>query len=331
MALSTAPKALVTGAAGFIGSHLCECLLADGCQVDALDAYTSHYARAHKEMNLAGLREHPDFRFHLRDLVGAPLDELVSEVDIVYHMAARPGVRDSWDAFDDYAHSNMLGAKQLLDACAIHGRRYVYASSSSVYGNSPVLPAVEQLALRPISPYGVTKVMAEVMAGSYADAYGIEVVGLRYFTVYGPRQRPDMAIARFIEAAAAGEPITVYGDGRQQRDFTYVDDIVRGTIAAGRHGVPGEVYNLASSAPRPLIEVLGTLEEVLGEELRINFVEPQVGDVRDTWGDVGKAAQRLGYGPEVTLAEGLARQVEAAAQRRTALLEQQPPSLGSHT
>ena len=230
-------------------------------------------------------------------------------------------MRDSWDAFEDYAHSNMLGAKQLLDACAIHGTRYVYASSSSVYGNSPVLPAVEQLALRPISPYGVTKVMAEVMAGSYADAYGIEVVGLRYFTVYGPRQRPDMALSRFIEAAVAGDPINVFGDGRQQRDFTYVDDIVSGTLAAGRYGVPGEVYNLASSSPLPLIEVLKVLEEVVDRELDIRYVDPQVGDVRDTWGDVRKAAQHLGYAPEVSLREGIARQVEVAAERRQALAE----------
>ena len=242
---------LVTGAAGFIGSHLCERLLADGWVVHGLDSYTNHYDRSLKRLNLAGLRDNPRFHFHLRDLAGAPLDELVSDVHVVYHLAARPGVRDSWDCFDDYAHSNIIGAKQLLDACAVHSVRYVYASSSSVYGNSPVLPVVEQLAPRPISPYGATKVMAEVMAGSYAEAHGFEVIGLRYFTVYGPRQRPDMAISSFIEAADAGEPIWVFGDGRQQRDFTYVSDIVDGTIGAAAYGVPGEVYNLASSAPVP--------------------------------------------------------------------------------
>jgi len=310
---------LVTGAAGFIGSRLCERLLDEGWQVDGLDSYTKHYARALKELNLAGLRRNPNFRFHLRDLVGAPLDELVAPADVVYHLAARPGVRDSWDAFDDYAHSNMLGAKQLLDACAVHKTRYVYASSSSVYGNSPVLPAVEQLALRPISPYGVTKVMAEVMAGAYAEAYGIEVVGLRYFTVYGPRQRPDMALARFIDAAAADEPIIVFGDGRQKRDFTHVDDIVAGTLAAGRHGEPGGVFNLASSAPLPLIDVLDELSQVLDKELAIEFVDPQVGDVRDTWGDVSKAGRYLGYEPRVSLRDGLLSQVEAAAARRGAV------------
>jgi UDP-glucuronate 4-epimerase len=311
--------ALVTGAAGFIGSHLCERLVNDGYVVHGVDSYTAHYARALKELNLRGLREHERFHFHLRDLVGAPLDELVGEVDLVYHLAARPGVRDSWDAFDDYAHSNMLGAKQLLDACAVHGTRYVYASSSSIYGNSPVLPTMEQLAPRPISPYGVTKVMAEVMAGSYADSYGIEVVGLRYFTVYGPRQRPDMALARFIDAGLDGRPIMVFGDGRQQRDFTYVQDIVDGTIAAGLHGRPGEVYNLASSDPRPLIDVLELVGDALGEQLDVRYEEPQVGDVRDTWGDIGKAAGALGYAPRTGLEDGIAAQVEEAKRRRLAL------------
>ena len=320
MTAPTQPKvALVTGAAGFIGSHLCERLVRDGYVVHGVDSYTSHYARALKELNLKALRDEENFHFHLRDLVGAPLDELVAGVDVVYHLAARPGVRDSWDAFDDYAHSNMLGAKQLLDACAVHGTRYVYASSSSIYGNSPVLPTVEQLAPRPISPYGVTKVMAEVMAGSYADTYGIEVVGLRYFTVYGPRQRPDMALTRFIDAGLDGRPITVFGDGRQQRDFTYVHDIVEGTIAAGLYGRPGEVYNLASSQPRPLIDVLDVLGEVLGDKLEIDFADPQVGDVRDTWGDVSKAAGALGYAPRTSLEDGITAQVEEAKRRRAAL------------
>jgi len=319
MAQAGTRTALVTGAAGFIGSHLCERLLAQGWAVDGIDAFTPHYARALKELNLAGPGGHPGFALHVRDLAEAPLDDLVARADVVYHLAARPGVRDSWDAFEDYAHANVLGAKQLLDACARHGRRYVYASSSSVYGDAPALPAVEPLALRPISPYGVTKVMAEVMAGAYAAAYGIEVVGLRYFTVYGPRQRPDMALARFIEAAEAGERIEVYGDGRQRRDFTYVDDIVAGTLAAGERGVPGEVYNLASSAPVTLVDLLRTLEEVLGRPLDVAFAEPQPGDVRDTWGDVSKAAGHLGYAPGVPLREGLRRQVRAAAERRRAL------------
>lgn len=327
MSQETVPKALVTGAAGFIGSHLCERLLSDGWRVDGIDSYTTHYARALKTLNLAGLRGNPRFRFHLRDLVGAPLDEIVAEANIVYHLAARPGVRDSWDYFEDYAHSNVLGAKQLLDACAIHGTKYVYASSSSVYGNSPVLPAVEQLAPQPISPYGVTKVMAEVMAGAYAEAYGLHVVGLRYFTVYGPRQRPDMALARFIESAARGEAISVFGDGRQQRDFTYIDDIVSGTLAAGEHGRAGEVYNLASSCPLALVEVLRLLEETVEASLPIRFGDPQLGDVRDTWGDVGKAAHHLEYAPRVSLREGLTNQVRAADERRLQLEETPPSSL----
>lgn len=316
MSAGSKPAALVTGAAGFIGSHLCERLLADGYTVHGLDSYSPHYARVLKQLNLAPFRDHPDFRFHLRDLVGAPLDEIVSQVEIVYHLAARPGVRDSWDAFDDYAHSNILGTKQVLDACALYKTRYVYASSSSVYGNSPVLPAVEQLALAPISPYGVTKVMAEVMAGSYAETHGFDVVGLRYFTVYGPRQRPDMAISRFICAVEDGEPLRVFGDGRQQRDFTFVEDIVDGTIRAGRYGRSGATYNLASSEPRPLIDVLDVLAEVMGRELNVEFVEAQIGDVRDTWGDVGKAARELGYEPRTALRDGIAAQVAEELRRR---------------
>jgi UDP-glucuronate 4-epimerase len=262
--------------------------------------------------------------------VGAPLDELVREAEVVYHLAARPGVRDSWDYFDDYAHANILGTKQVLDACAAYGTRYVYASSSSVYGNSPVLPAVEQLASKPISPYGVTKVMAEVMAGSYMESHGFDVVGLRYFTVYGPRQRPDMAFARFIDAALDGRPITVFGDGRQQRDFTYVDDIVDGTVLAAVHGVPGEVYNLASSEPVPLIEVLDLVGELAGRELKLEFADAQVGDVRDTWGDIGKASRELGYAPHTSLRDGLAAQLRDAIARRDLLLAKHPAWPGAH-
>jgi UDP-glucuronate 4-epimerase len=312
----TKPPVLVTGAAGFIGSHLCERLLRDGHVVHGVDSYSDHYARSLKELNVAPLREQAGFHFHLRDLVGAPLDELMREAEVVYHLAARPGVRDSWDYFDDYAHANILGTKQVLDACAAHGTRYVYASSSSVYGNSPVLPAVEQLASKPISPYGVTKVMAEVMAGSYMESHGFDVVGLRYFTVYGPRQRPDMALARFIDAALDGRTITVFGDGRQQRDFTYVDDIVDGTVLAARHGVPGEVYNLASSEPVPLIDVLDLLGELAGRELKLDFADVQVGDVRDTWGDIAKANRDLGYTPQTSLRDGLAAQLREADGRR---------------
>jgi UDP-glucuronate 4-epimerase len=303
---------LVTGAAGFIGSHLCERLLGDGHTVHGVDSYTRHYPRRLKEQNIAHLRAYSTFHFHVRDLVGAPLDELLSEVEAVFHLAARPGVRDSWDVFEDYAHSNILGTKQVLDGCALTGTRYIYASSSSIYGNLPVLPAVEQLAPRPISPYGVTKVMAEVMAWSYMDAHGFDAVGLRYFTVYGPRQRPDMAIARFIEAASTNQPIIIFGDGGQMRDFTYVEDIVEGTLRAAKYGRAGEVYNLASSNPVTLRHVLDLLADLLETELEVRYVEGQIGDVRDTWGDVTKAARDFGYHPQTPLRDGLAAQVAAA-------------------
>src|SRR5438270_719868 len=227
---------LVTGAAGFVGSHLCESLLDAGHAVHGVDSFTPHYARELKELNLEGPRAHPKFTFHEADLLGAALPELTDQVGWVFHLAARPGVRDSWSDFEDYVHSNVYGTKTLLDACAGRDLRVVFASSSSVYGDAEHLPVTEETRLRPISPYGATKVMTEVLAGAYAQAHGLAVVGLRYFTVYGPRQRPDMGLARFIEAAAQGREIPVYGDGSQLRDFTYVEDVVTATIAAAERG-----------------------------------------------------------------------------------------------
>jgi len=310
---------LVTGAAGFIGSHLSEALLALGHEVRGLDSMAGHYSRALKELNLAGPRAHAGFSFFERDLLGPGLGELVDGCEYVFHLAARPGVRDSWHDFDDYAHSNILGTKALLDACAGRDAKVVYASSSSVYGDAQQLPVTEEQPPAPISPYGASKVMTEVMAGAYQRAHGLAVVGLRYFTVYGPRQRPDMGIARFIEAAVEGRRLPVYGDGRQLRDFTYVGDVVDATVAAAQRGPSGAVYNVASSNPRPLLEVLDELGEALARPLALDFEESKLGDVRDTWGSIERAAGALGFAPATSLRAGLEAQVAEAGRRRDAL------------
>src|SRR4051794_18722019 len=291
-----APTALVTGASGFIGSHVVERLVEDGHVVHAVD--------------LVGPTGPAEATFHRRDLASEPLIDLVREVDVVYHLAGRPGVRASWELVDDYARDNVLATRRLLDACAIHGTRCVFASSSSVYGDVGDLPAAESLPPRPISPYGATKAAAEALARAHG------AVILRYFTVYGPRQRPDMAIARFIHAAFEGLPIRVFGDGRQRRDFTYVGDIVEGTVLAARRGSAGETYNLASSSPVTLAELLDVLGELVARDLRVEYTDAQAGDVRDTWGDVAKAAAELAYAPRTLLADGLAAQLHDALARR---------------
>ena len=228
-------------------------------------------------------------------------------------------MRASWSEFADYVHNNVTATKALLDACAGRPLRLVYASSSSIYGNSERLPVSEDVAPHPISPYGATKVMNEVMVGAYAQSHGMDAVGLRYFTVYGPRQRPDMALSRFIEAAIDGSELSVYGDGRQLRDFTYVQDAVSATVAAARSGPAGVAYNIASNHPFELIEVLEQLGEVIGRKLTLVHEGTKLGDVRDTWGDIGQARQALGYEPQTSLREGLAEQVREAQQRREAI------------
>jgi UDP-glucuronate 4-epimerase len=310
---------LVTGAAGFIGSHLCEAQLDAGRVVHGIDSFSDHYARDLKELNLAPLLAHERFLLHELDIVDGPLDELVGEAEWVFHLAARPGVRDSWSDFDDYTSSNILGTRAVLDACARHRVRLIYASSSSVYGDAAELPVRETAPLRPISPYGASKVMTEMLSGAYARSHGLEAIGLRYFTVYGPRQRPDMALARFIEAGVHGHDLPVFGDGRQLRDFTYVHDAVTATIAAAERGSPGAIYNVASSRPQPLLDVLDELSRAMGRELRLTFEDTQAGDVRDTWACTDLTREQLDFEATTSLADGLLAQVQEAERRRAAL------------
>jgi nucleoside-diphosphate-sugar epimerase len=309
---------LVTGAAGFIGSALCDELLRTGHHVIGVDALTATYSPALKLRNVETALAHPEFSLHRLTLDAAPLEALLDGVEVVYHLAARPGVRASWSDFPEYLDANVAATKLLLDACVGRELRVVYASSSSVYGDAPALPVSEGNDLHPVSPYGATKVATEVIAGAYWRSRGVASVGLRYFTVYGPRQRPDMGISRFIEAADAGHEISVFGDGLQLRDFTYVGDIVAATMLAAERGEPGSVYNVASGNPYPLLDVLSQLGHVLGRELTLRFDQAQVGDVRDTWASIERAHRQLGYMPAVVLRDGLAAQVAEARSRRVA-------------
>lgn len=309
------PRALVTGAAGFIGSHLAERLLAEGWVVRGVENFDPYYARAYKERNLAGLRERTGFELQVGDLVTAPLERLLDGVDCVFHLAARPGVRASWgEAFADYDRINVLATQRLLEAVRAHPvRRLVYASSSSVYGDASEAadrPTSEDAPCRPISPYGVSKLAAEALVRAYHAAAGVPALALRYFTVYGPRQRPDMAFHRFLRAWMTGEAVTVLGDGRQVRDFTYVADAVAATVAAARDGREGEVYNIGGGCPASLTQVFEILRARLGPPARIESRPVFPGDPRATRADTRRAQAELGYQPATDLDEGLGRMAD---------------------
>ena len=303
-------KVVVTGAAGFIGSHLSESLLADGHEVTGVDAFTDYYARSTKERNLEPSRSHRAFRLvegRLQDLDLRPLLEGVGQV---FHLAAQAGVRASWGReFAHYTDHNVLATQRLLEgARAAGGPRVVYASSSSVYGDAPALPLREDARCQPVSPYGVSKLAAEHLGVLYQRNFGLPVVSLRYFTVYGPRQRPDMAFHRFLKAARDGEPIHVFGDGGQTRDFTFVSDIVAATRAAADSGRPGGVYNVGGGERVVLNDVLGKIEDVTGRRLTVVRDEVQKGDMRDTFADTTAARRDLGFRSTVSLAQGLERE-----------------------
>ena len=303
-------KVVVTGAAGFIGSHLGERLLAEGHEVAGLDSFTDYYARELKERNLEPLRRCPRFRLVEERLQDADLAHLLDGVEQVYHLAAQAGVRASWGReFSHYTEHNVLATQRLLEAALTAGRpRIVYASSSSVYGDAAELPLREDSRCRPVSPYGVTKLAAEHLCALYHESFGLPTTSLRFFTVYGPRQRPDMAFHRFLKAARDGKPITVFGDGTQTRDFTYVDDVVAALRAAALSGRPGSVYNVGGGERVALNEVLRLVETVTGQRLEIQRQEPQKGDMKDTFADTSAARRELGFRSTVGLGEGLERE-----------------------
>jgi UDP-glucose 4-epimerase len=305
-------NALITGVAGFVGSTLARRLLRDGARVTGLDCFTDYYPRPLKEANLAPLLSEPRFRFVESTIQQADLGGLLSEATHVFHLAAQAGVRKSWGRdFTIYTTNNVEATQALLEAAV--GRpieRIVYASSSSVYGDGTPLPMRETALPNPLSPYGVTKLAAEHLCNLYHANHGVPCVSLRYFTVYGPRQRPDMAFNRFIRAALAGEPISLYGDGGQTRDFTFVDDAVAATSAAATRGVPGAVYNIGGGARVSMTQVIETLAGIVGRPLDVRREGVQKGDMRDTYADTSRARHDLGFSPAVALADGLRAEYE---------------------
>lgn len=299
--------ALVTGAAGFIGSHLAEQLLADGASVVGLDCFTDYYGRDQKEANLAALRGRPGFRFVESTIQAADWPALLPGITHVFHLAAQAGVRDSWGRqFHRYTAANIDATQVLLEACRDAPlQRFVNASSSSVYGDAAALPMEEDAPLQPVSPYGVTKLAAEHLCRLYHRTCGLPAVSLRYFTVYGPRQRPDMAFHRFLAALHTGAPVTLFGDGTQTRDFTYVADAVRATVAAGRKGTPGGVYNIGGGSRVAMNDVLEMMARCTGRAATVRRQAAGQGDMHDTWADTRRARRELGYAPSVTLEQGI--------------------------
>jgi nucleoside-diphosphate-sugar epimerase len=314
---------LVTGCAGFLGSHLSERLTHSGIEVLGVDRFSDYYPRQRKESNLDRLRGSGRFTLFELDLGSDPLEGVVEGVDTVFHLAAQPGVRGSFGtSFARYVHDNVLATQRLLEAsAAAEVEAFVYASSSSVYGNCTSYPTSEDMQRAPISPYGLTKVATEELAAVYGRLDGIPAVGLRYFTAYGPRQRPDMAFARFIASALTGEPVKILGNGSQMRDFTFVDDVVEGTIAAARKGTPGAVYNIGGGTQVRLLEALTKIEELLGVKIEIEHLPDARGDVRRTCSDPRRATAELDFTPRVSLDQGLARQVEWTLARKSDLRE----------
>jgi len=308
-------RALVTGVAGFIGSHLTESLLGDGWEVIGVDCFNDNYGRATKLHNLARAREWDAFDFVPIDLSRGGLDDLVDVADVVFHLAAEPGVRDSWNQrFQLYVTNNIIATQHLLDACRRRPDvQLVYSSSSSVYGQAEAFPTSERALPRPFSPYGVTKLSAEQLCTLYAGNFGLRTVSLRFFSVYGPRQRPDMAFSRFCSAAIAGEQINVFGDGLQTRDFTFVADIVAGLRLAGSvRPEPGSVYNIGGGSQASVRDALEIIQSHLGTPLNVSYGDPEKGDVRNTSADISLARAELGFAPAVTLADGLMAQLSAA-------------------
>ena len=324
----TQNRVLVTGAAGFIGSHLSESLLDRGYDVYAVDCFDDFYDRRLKNANISALRALQRFSFWNADLSSADLAPFLRDVDTVFHLAARAGVRTSWgDGFGPYVRNNIIGMQRLLEASVQAGvRRFVYASSSSIYGQTEEekLPTSEDQTGRPISPYGITKLAGEHLLTAYGVASSLEVVGLRFFTVYGPRQRPDMAFHLFLRAALDSQPITMFGDGSQTRDFTFVEDIVAGVMAAGEQpaeNINARMFNLGGGHRVTLKHTLEVIADVTGGALQVNMQARAAGDVTDTAADTSLARSLLGYSPKVDLEAGIAAQWEwIQSARRAALL-----------
>lgn len=305
---------IVTGVGGFIGSHLAETLLNQGEKVIGIDQFNDYYDPVLKRQNISQFKDNSAFQLIENDIQSLNWSELLADVDIVYHQAAQAGVRASWgEGFRAYTERNINATQIILEAAkdAPNLKRLVYASTSSVYGNAETFPTPETICPQPVSPYGITKLAAERLGKLYHQNFGVPCVYLRYFTVYGPRQRPDMAFHKFFKWILQDEAISIYGDGQQTRDFTFVSDAVAANLLAGK--VPeavGEVFNIGGGSRVVLAEVINMMEEIVGRPIKKNFVEKARGDARHTSADVSKAQKILSYQPQVSLKEGLQREWE---------------------
>lgn len=302
-------KAIVTGAAGFVGHTLASRLTTAGHEVVGIDSFTPYYDLSIKEKNVFRITN-PRFELLRSDILDLDLPTVLDGVDVIYHQAGQPGVRKSWGAeFSEYIHANISATQYLLEAAkdAPSLKRFVYASSSSVYGDAASYPTFESDPTSPVSPYGVTKLAAEHLCSLYARNFNVPTVSLRYFTVYGPGQRPDMAFTRFLRAAVLDEEIQVFGDGNQIRDFTYIDDIVHANILAGTSDAvePGSVFNVAGGSNISVNEVLALIEQIIGRPLRVRRTSTVPGDVFRTSGSIDKIVTQLNWQPKTQIAEGL--------------------------
>ena len=303
---------IVTGVAGFIGSHLAETLLQQGHQVIGIDQFNDYYNPQLKRQNVVPLLEHSSFQLIEADIQALDWKELLAKVEVVYHQAAQAGVRASWgEGFRHYTERNINATQIMLEAAKEVGslERFVYASTSSVYGNAETMPTPETICPQPVSPYGITKLATERLCWLYHQNFGVPVTALRYFTVYGPRQRPDMAFHKFFKAAIQGESISIYGDGQQTRDFTFVSDAVAANLAAASATkAVGEVFNIGGGSRVVLADVLDKIDAIVGHPIHRNYIERARGDARHTSADVSKAIRILGYQPQVSLVEGLTKE-----------------------
>ena len=306
-------KVVVTGAAGFIGSHLCERLIREGYIVTGIDSFTDYYSPERKREHLAAVHSSNRFTLIEDDLNRCDLADIVADSQCVFHLAAQAGVRRSWGReFSYYIEANILATQRILEALKDAGGnvKLVHSSSSSVYGETKDLPMKEDHRLRPISPYGATKLSAEHLCELYHANFGVTYTALRYFTVYGPRQRPDMAFSRFVISALAGEPVEIFGDGQQTRDFTYVSDAVEANMLAFQYAGAERIFNIGGGSRVSVLEALDIIEHEVGEQVRREFLDRARGDVLDTWADTSRACAELGFQPEVSLEEGLKREVD---------------------
>jgi UDP-glucuronate 4-epimerase len=310
-------RLLVTGAAGFIGSHVVEEAVRRGHEVVAVDDFDEFYDPARKRANAALVELRTGVATHDFDLLSGDVGSLLDGVTSIVHLAGRPGVRPSWDDFEAYLRGNVMVTERLLSEASDRGvRRFVLASSSSVYGDADSLPVTEDAVARPISPYGVTKLAAEHLVRSFSASTDMTTVSLRYFTVFGPRQRPDMAFARLIDSCLTGRPFRIFGDGRQERDFTYVDDVVDATLKSVEVDLDGDVVlNVCGGASVSLMDTVEMIETLTGRRAVVVPEGPARGDVRKTAGSSRRALEVLGWSPRTGLAEGLTRQIDEQARR----------------